>query len=75
MRGLVPSGPFEPSGGGGPQKIGQPVPQTDVADLAATRAGIADTETTSTVTAIVSAVDAHRVAVEALRATGTVLIA
>ena len=51
-------------------EIGQPVPQTDVADLAATRAGIADAEThADAVTAIVSAVDAHRVAVEALRST------
>jgi tetratricopeptide (TPR) repeat protein len=56
-------------------EIGQPVPQTDVADLAATRAGIADMEThASTLTAIVSAVDAHRVAVEALRATSGVLV-
>jgi predicted ATPase/DNA-binding SARP family transcriptional activator len=51
-------------------EIGQPVPQTDVADLAATRAEIADAEThADAVTAIVSAVDAHRVAVEALRST------
>jgi DNA-binding SARP family transcriptional activator/predicted ATPase len=56
-------------------EIGQPVPQTDVADLAATRAGLAEAEThTAATTAIVSAVDAHRVAVEALRATSGVLI-
>jgi tetratricopeptide (TPR) repeat protein len=55
-------------------EIGQPVPQTDVADLAATRAGIADTDPReSALTAIVSALDAHRVAVEALRAASRVL--
>jgi predicted ATPase/DNA-binding SARP family transcriptional activator len=55
-------------------EIGQPVPQTDVADLAETRAGTADTDThADAVSAIVSALDAHRVAVEALRATGSFL--
>jgi hypothetical protein len=55
-------------------EIGQPVPQTDVADLDATRAGIADTEPReSALTAIVSALDAHRVAVEALHAALRVL--
>ncbi|MGD0193533.1 MAG: BTAD domain-containing putative transcriptional regulator [Candidatus Dormibacteria bacterium] len=55
-------------------EIGQPVPQTDLADLAATRAGIADTEPRdSALTVIVSALDAHRVAIEALRAANRVL--
>lgn len=49
-------------------EIGQPVPPTDVADLAATRAGITD-RGEEAVAPIVSAIDAHRVATEALRAT------
>ncbi len=49
-------------------EIGQPVPPTDAADLAATRAGITEAHQDA-VAPLVSAIDAHRVATEALRAT------
>jgi DNA-binding SARP family transcriptional activator/predicted ATPase len=48
-------------------EIGQPAPPTDLPDLAATRALITD-GAEGAVEPIVSAVDAHRVATEALRA-------
>jgi len=53
-------------------EIGQPVPPTDTADLAATRSATTD-RPEDAVTPIASAVDAHRVATEALRATARAL--